>query len=112
MERMGLKAYNTERAPVYDWKVEFVEGFNDLNKAGMQIKVQRTIVVEKNVKPIIKPTRVEGIGEMTPFSLVYYGKGIFIILLPRINRKRNPENIELKSIIPQVLSTLIMERRK
>jgi hypothetical protein len=112
MERMGLKAYNTERAPVHDWKVEFVEGFNALNKAGMQIKVQRTIAVEKNVKPIIKPIRVEGIGEMTPLCLVYYGKGIFIISLPGINRKRNPENIELKRIIPQVLSTLIMERRK
>jgi hypothetical protein len=112
MKRMGLKAYNTEGAPVHDWKVEFAEGFNSLKNAGMQIKVQRTIVVEKNVKPIIKPISAEGIGEMTPLCMVFYGKGIFIISLPGINKKRNPENIELKRVISQVLSRLIKEGRK
>lgn len=107
IKRMGLKAYNTEGTPVHDWKVEFTEGFSNLNKAGMQLKVQRTIVVEKNVKPIVKPVSVEGIGEMTPLCMVYYGKGIFIISLSGINKKRNPENIELKRIISQVLSRLI-----
>lgn len=109
MKRMGLKAYNSEGTAVHDWKVEFAEGFNTLKKAGMQIKVQRTIVVEKNVKPIIKPISVEGIGEMTPLCMVYYGKGIFIISLPGINKKRNPENIELKRVISQILSRLIKE---
>ncbi len=112
MKRMGLRAYNTEKAPVHDWKVEFAERFNSLNKVRMQIKVQRTVVVEKNVKPIIKPISVEGIGEMTPLCMVYYGKGIFIISLPDINKQRNPDNIELKRVISQVLSRLIKEGRK
>lgn len=112
MNRMGLKPYNVEGSPVHDWKVEFAEGFSGLSKEEMRLKVQRAIVVEKNVKPVIKPANVEGLGALTPLCLVYYGEGTFIISLPGLNSKRNPENAGLKKLIVQLINESIINAKK
>jgi hypothetical protein len=98
MERLGLRVLNTEGNERFaKWNVQLKKQFRRVGQNIGVIKVDRVVVVERNVDPIIEP--IEG---QTPFFSVGYGDGNFLMSLIFIGEK-NPQNYIIKEIVARLL---------
>jgi hypothetical protein len=111
MEKLGLRVLNIENSPLTNWKVEFEDRFKRIAGHVDEIKVDRATVVERNVKPIIKP-KVDGETALTPFFLGAYGNGEFLISQIFFDNKTRPQNNKMKELVAKVVIELIREKNK
>jgi len=111
MEKLGLRVLNTENSPLTNWKVEFEDRFKRIAEDVDEIKVDRATVVERNVKPIIKP-KVDGQTGLTPLFLAGYGNGEFLISQIFFDNKSRPQNNKMKGILTKILIQLIKGKSK
>lgn len=109
MENLGLKIISTENHPLFNWNVELEEKFKMISQDIGEINVHRVAIVERNVEPIIKPRRLNQENKITPFFLVNYGNGKFLISLLFEN---NTDNRKIKKVIPKVIIKLIKKKIK
>lgn len=108
MEKLGLRVFNIENATISKWKVEFEDRYNMLLEGVDEIRVDRATVVERNVRPVIKPKR-DGGTNLTPLFLAGYGNGEFLISQVFIN-KDHPQNSKMKEIVVKIMIEVIKEK--
>jgi len=111
MKELGLQVINTEGNPVYNWDNpqvadRFKEAVPEIGQT--TINVHRAVIVERNVEPIIEP-RMYGQMRLTPFFLVNYGDGKFLISLIFL-RVSHPQNLIMKEVLAKLITKLAKER--
>jgi len=111
MEKLGLRVLNTEDSLLTNWKVEFEDRFKRIAGDVDEIKVDRATVVERNVKPIIKP-KADGQTGLTPLFLAGYGNGEFLISQIFFDNKTRPQNNKMKELVAKIVIELIREKNQ
>lgn len=111
MEKLGLRVLNTENnEQLCRWDLKFENMFGDEVGPMCGVKVPRVVVVEKNVKPIVKSQKSEtNVSnekvDVTPLCFINYGNvGKFLMSLLRISDQ--DENIQEK--LQKVLAELVI----
>lgn len=104
MEKLGLRVLNIEeKLKPYDWDIKFEDEFKEiLNSRICKIKVHRAVVVEKNVKAVVKPFKYRD-KEITPFFFAKYGEGDFLISLIFVNCHNENVQSKLRNIIAKLI---------
>lgn len=104
IERLGLKIFNIEATnDLTKWNLEVAEQFDGVEGNSTELYVGRVVVQERNVVPILKPRPASARDSLvTPFFLVNYGEGQFVISLIFLSDKY-PKNIAMKKAIVNVL---------
>jgi len=84
MEKVGLRAYSVNGT----WKIEFEDICKDILGLGIKgTNVRRVVVIEKNVKSVVKPIQIIDEEKRTPIVFVEYGDGEFLLSLIWINEQ-------------------------
>jgi len=109
MEKLGLRVLNIENTNFCRWNVEFEDKFNRIMEDIDEIKVHRVVILERNVEAIIKPKKLEQIGETTPLFFVNYGDGKFLISLVFFD-KGYPQNSKMKEILAKIIIELVGDK--
>ena len=76
-----------------------------------EIAVERVVVVERDVQPIIRPMEINTDGSIeavTPFQVVPYGNGRLLMSLVFLSR---PQNQEMRKAIARAVGQLVTEGR-
>jgi hypothetical protein len=121
MKELGLRVYNTEAEQfksIFNWgRFEFERKFKEfIGSEISEFRVHRVAVVEKNVESIIKPkeSRFYEKEKVTPFLLVKYGEGRFLISLvfeSAEEHKTNKEEIK-KTIVKLAIGFIKSKNKK
>jgi hypothetical protein len=100
MEKVGLRTYSVNET----WDIEFEDRFKDILGLGIKgTKVCRVVVVEKNVKSVVKQIEEE---KRTPIFFVEYGNGEFLFSLIWIGVDENGIDEQEKSVKEKLVTAL------
>lgn len=117
MNRLGLRVLNVagerDATPV-EWELEFDGTWAELGCAHAdKVGVHRAVVVERNVKPIIKAK--DGLVEkpVTPLFFVEYGEGEFLISLvfQSYGEANQMKNSDMKRLLVNLLLRSLRQQR-
>lgn len=109
-QRMGLTVLNTQIAPLRDWNGEFEERFGIIGTHNL--RVDRAVVIERNVEPIIQPKPLDS-KRFTPVFLANYGYGQCLISLPFLDNSINNQHDQgnyMKEKLVKILLNIVCNK--
>lgn len=112
LQKLGLRVFNVEKdnMPII-WDVKFEDIINKIIGRIDKIKVNRVVEVERNVVPLIKPKEIN-YTMSTPFFIVKYSYGEFLISLLFLDNIKIPENNNIREVLAKTVIKLIKKRRE
>lgn len=108
MQKLGLEVYNVQNVTgLHSWEGEFEERYG---LRGRQLVVDRVVVIEKNVDPIMQPKTLDNI-RVTPVFLVTYGDGKCMVSLPPLDNTLNEQGNFMKQTLAKILLDIVCKKK-
>jgi len=100
MDKIGLRGY----AVNLTWNLEFDGKCKEVLGSGIaNTNVRRVLVIEKNVKSVVKPIQIIDEEKRTPIVFVEYGNGEFLLSLIWINEQDRSVKEELVTALAKLI---------
>ncbi|MBN1761875.1 MAG: DUF4402 domain-containing protein [Methanomicrobia archaeon] len=94
------------------WDVEFADKFSEVRTEMFGVKVFRAVIVEKNVKSVVKPEKWQIGKEITPLCFVNYGnEGKFLFSLLRISDQEEIVKEQLKTALSELVVNFVKDAK-
>ena len=109
MQKLGLalSVCNIENTHLRDWDGKFEERYGF--RVPRKLRVDRAVVIEKNVEPIMQPKTIDN-KRVTPVFLVKYERGRFMVSLPPLDNTLNEQGNFMKEKLARILLDIVCKK--